>query len=258
MKRHHCRGCKKAMCDPCSKERLQLVGGDSKRHRVCHPCLKQHLAEGRTREDRLMPSAAPSSLRSSPFESQDTSRNVSREPSRHGSVNITAAKGLATYVEDQEHPQPPPPPAAAGREETKATASDADQAAEEAAATAVAMAAAWSGGSVSAEISGAETAAAAGAAVAGATAAAAGASGEETTPPADAVLSIPHELHGAQDAAAEEEGGVAVATAVGVAVGVRALANGEVATGAGRQSRLPLGTGVATDPASHQHKRPVS
>ncbi|CAM9698235.1 unnamed protein product, partial [Scytosiphon promiscuus] len=104
MRRHHCRGCKQAVCDPCSRERLQLVGGDSKRHRVCHPCLKQHLAEGHTREDRLMPSAAPSSLRSSPFESQDTSRNVSRDPSRHGSLNISSNKALATYVEDQEHP----------------------------------------------------------------------------------------------------------------------------------------------------------
>lgn len=42
-----------AVCDPCSRERLQIVGGDSKRHRVCHPCLKQHLAAGRTREERV-------------------------------------------------------------------------------------------------------------------------------------------------------------------------------------------------------------
>lgn len=30
-----------------------LNGRDSKRHRVCHPCLKDHLASGRTREDRV-------------------------------------------------------------------------------------------------------------------------------------------------------------------------------------------------------------
>lgn len=27
-----------------------IVGADSKRHRICHPCLKVHLASGRSRE----------------------------------------------------------------------------------------------------------------------------------------------------------------------------------------------------------------
>ena len=30
-----------------------IVGGDSKRHRICHPCVKAHLATGRTREHRV-------------------------------------------------------------------------------------------------------------------------------------------------------------------------------------------------------------
>lgn len=42
--------CAQAVCDPCSMERLLISGGDSKRHRVCYPCLKLHLAAGWTRE----------------------------------------------------------------------------------------------------------------------------------------------------------------------------------------------------------------
>lgn len=95
----------------------------------------------------------PSSLRSSPFESRDTSRNVSRDASRHGPGN---GKGLATYAEDQEpgEPQPTPQaaPAAAGQEETKYGGGGGAAAAAEASAaeTAAAMAAAWAGSSASA------------------------------------------------------------------------------------------------------------
>ncbi|CAM9382187.1 unnamed protein product [Pylaiella littoralis] len=320
MRRHHCRACKQAVCDPCSKERLQIVGGDSKRHRVCHPCLKQHLATGRTREDWLVPSAPPSN-RSSPFNSRDTSRNVSRDVSRHGPAGGGGGgtgKGLATYAEDQE-PQEVPPvelqpagtvaaaTAALDQKETKdggggsggrvidsresaGGAAGEVSATKNAAATAAAMAAAWSGN---------EAAAAAAAAAGVGTGAGAGpteetpagkqqhklrASAPEFVSAAAVGGAAPAPLRGRQATGATttaavavepevtvavppqqvaadtcgevgpvEKGEVAVATALSVAVGVRAA----TAAAGGRQSRPRMGTGVQADPASHQHKRPV-
>lgn len=45
-----------------------ISGGDSKRHRICHLCLKQHLAAGRTREQPVslisgLPVQGPSTVR---------------------------------------------------------------------------------------------------------------------------------------------------------------------------------------------------
>ncbi|CBN77334.1 putative phosphatidylinositol 3-kinase [Ectocarpus siliculosus] len=276
MRRHHCRGCKKAVCDPCSRERLQLVGGDSKRHRVCHPCLKVHLSLGRTREDRLERVSAPTSIRSSPFESRNTSQNVSRDASRHGpGGGGHSASGLATYAENQEESKRPAADGdGAAAAAATAAAAVATSAAQSAAAMAAAMAAAWSGGMSSATTvsTDAATTTTTGSTTTTATtttttmtAAAAVTGGTEQASAAvmtpEVVLSVP--AHRQEQAAAAARDGVAVATAV--AVGVRAVEDGEgeaeEASVAGAQSRQrpppPPGTGVHADPSSHQHKRPV-
>ncbi|CAM9214234.1 unnamed protein product [Ectocarpus sp. 13 AM-2016] len=278
LRRHHCRGCKKAVCDPCSRERLQLVGGDSKRHRVCHPCLKVHLSLGRTREDRLERVPAPTSVLSSPFESRNTSRNVSRDASRHGpGGGGHPASGLATYAEDQEESKNPAGDGDGAAAAAAAAAAVATSAAQSAAATAAAMAAAWSGGmgsttSVSTDAPTTTTPGSATTATPTTTttttaAATAATGGTEQTSAAvmtpEVVLSVP--AHRQEQAAAAPRDGVAVATAV--AVGVRAVEDGEGEAEEASRARArsqqrpppppPPGTGVHADPSSHQHKRPV-
>ncbi|CAM9681167.1 unnamed protein product, partial [Sphacelaria rigidula] len=266
-----------AVCDPCSKERLLISGGDAKRHRVCYPCVKLHLSQGNTREQRVVPQSAPTSIRSSPFGSS----NVSRDGSRHGPSSILAQQlGLAITAEDADGESIGGVAAASGEGESAK------------AAAARAMAAVWTRTDTDAPHDGDHATSGGDKAVGNAngfvdergdSSSMRGVEGENGAPaPADEgltgggdkgqiqkgqapplALSVPS--HGdperwATTAASggASEGSVDFAARGAGESGAGAWARvGDAGTSQGTVVRPSTGSGVRAVPASHQHKRPV-